>query len=140
MINRSATKGQILSEGFGGSGRTQYGVTTDKKTKRNGCINLKTLVEQKKLLIQDSDTIAELYTFIEKKNGTYSADEGYHDDLAMTLVLFGWMSNQDYFKNLNDINLRREMFQKRMQEIEDEVLDFIVSDGTDIDEPEPFNF
>ena len=115
-------QGQVVSGGFGG-GKTQLGVFTDKKVKRIGCTNFKSLVEENKLLIQDIDTIAEISTFIERR-GSYSADEGYHDDLVMPLVLFGWLVTNPYFKELNDINIRQAMYENHIKQIEDELTPF----------------
>ena len=127
MVNRS-TQGQVVSGGFGG-GKTQLGVITDKKVKRVGCSNFKSLVEEKKLLIPDVDTISEISTFIQKKN-SYSADEGYHDDLVMPLVLFSWLATNPYFKELTNINIRKEMYEARIKMIEDEVTPFgIINNG-----------
>ena len=127
FVNRN-TDGQVVSGGFGG-GKTQLGVNTDKKVKRIGCMNFKALVEEGKLLIQDIDTIAEISTFIETK-GTYKADEGYHDDLVMTLVLFSWLTTNPYFKDLNDVNLRHIMYENQMKRIEDELTPFgFLNDG-----------
>ena len=88
FVNRGSN-GQVVSGGFGG-GKAQLGVVTDKRVKRIGCTNLKSMVEENKLIIQDIDTIAELSTFIEKR-GSFAADEGYHDDLVMPFVLFSWL-------------------------------------------------
>ena len=121
FVNMSSS-GQVVSGGFGG-GQTRLGVQTDKKVKRIGCTNFKSLVEENKLLIQDIDTIAELSTFIERR-GSYSADEGYHDDLVMTLVLFSWLTSNPYFKDLNDVNLREEMYQSHIKQIEEELTPF----------------
>lgn len=121
-VNRNTKTGQVVSGGFGG-GKTQLGVMTDKKVKRIGCFNFKSLMEEKKLHIPDVDTIAEIATFIEKKN-SYEADEGYHDDLVMTLVLFSWLTTNSYFKELSNVNLRQALYQKRMQVIEEELTPF----------------
>lgn len=121
-VNRNTKTGQVVSGGFGG-GKTQLGVMTDKKVKRVGCFNFKSLMEEKKLLIPDVDTIAEIATFIEKKN-SYEADEGYNDDLVMTLVLFSWLTTNSYFKELSNVNLRQALYQKRMQVIEEELTPF----------------
>jgi hypothetical protein len=130
FVNRSS-EGQVVSGGFGG-GRSQLGVNTDKKVKRIGCMNFKALVEENRLLVQDIDTIAEISTFIENNKGTYEADEGYHDDLVMTLVLFSWLTTNPYFKDLNDVNLREIMYKNQMKQIEDELTPFgFVSDGRD---------
>lgn len=117
-VNRS-TKGQFVSAGFGG-GQTQLGVQTDKRVKRIGCQSLKSLVEEQKLLIHDVDTIAEISTFIEVR-GSYEADDGYHDDLVMTLVLFAWLTTCPYFKDLNNVNLRHIMYKNQMELIESEL-------------------
>jgi hypothetical protein len=121
FVNRS-TQGQVVSGGFGG-GKTQLGVVTDKKVKRIGCSNFKSMLEEKKLLIRDVDTISEISTFIQSKN-SFAADEGYNDDLVMTLVLFSWLSTNPYFKELTNINLRKEMYQTRIKMIEEEVVPF----------------
>ena len=122
FVNRN-TDGQVVSGGFGG-GKTQLGVNTDKKVKRIGCMNFKALVEENRLLVQDIDTIQEISTFIENNKGSYEADEGYHDDLVMTLVLFGWLTTNPYFKDLNDVNIRKEMYANRIKAIEDELTPF----------------
>jgi hypothetical protein len=129
FVNRT-TNGQVVSGGFGG-GKSQLGVVTDKKIKRIGCSNFKSLLEGKKLLIRDADTISEISTFIQKRN-SYSADEGYHDDLVMPLVLFSWLTTNPYFKDLTNINIRRELYEKRIQDIEQELTPFgIISTGHD---------
>jgi hypothetical protein len=136
MVTRHAL-GQTVSGGFGG-GKTQLGVNTDKKIKRIGCHNFKALVEENKLIINDADTISEISTFIEKK-GSYEADEGYHDDLVMPLVLFGWLTTNSYFKDLNNVNLRNIMYAKQMQAIEEELTPFgFYEDGKP--EKAPLNF
>jgi len=81
------------------------------------------MVEEKKLLINDADTISEISTFIEKRN-SYSADEGYHDDLVMPLVLFSWLTTNSYFKELTNINIRKELYEARIKMIEEEVTPF----------------
>lgn len=131
------TTGQTVSGGFGG-GKTQLGVVTDKKIKRIGCQNFKALVEENKLLVHDADTISEISTFIEKK-GSYEADEGYHDDLVMPLVLFGWLTTNSYFKDLNNVNLREVMYKKQMQAIEEELTPFGFYDDGGPEKP-PLNF
>jgi hypothetical protein len=133
FVNRSTT-GQTVSGGFGG-GRAQLGVLTDRKVKRIGCMNFKTLLEEQKLLIPDADTISEITTFIESR-GSYAADDGYTDDLVMTLVLFGWLTTQPYFKDLNDINLREMIYKSRIKMIENELTPFgFISDGQGSEEP-----
>jgi len=118
---------QYLSPGFGRS--TQFGVKMSKQVKRQGCFTFKSLLEEGKLHIFDADTISELSTFIEKA-GTYQADEGYHDDLAMCLVLFGWLTTNTYFKDLTDIDIREKLYDSQMKQIEEDLTPFgIITDG-----------
>ena len=132
FVNRDSKTGQVVSGGFGG-GKTQLGVQTDKRVKRIGCFTFKSLVEEKKLLITDADTISEISTFIQVKD-SYAADEGYHDDLVMPLVLFSWLTTNPYFKELNDVNIREAMYQARIKQIEEDVVPFgFVFNGTEED-------
>ena len=136
-IGQDPRNGQYLSS----SGRSSYyGLRTTKQVKRIGCSTFKSLVEEDKLLIFDQDVISELSTFTER-NGSFEADEGYHDDLSITLVLFAWASNDIMFKDLMNSNNRKALYQMQMQQIEDELTpfgfmpskdeepDFIVADG-----------
>ena len=59
--------GQIVGQGFSGK-KTQLGVKMSKTVKKVGCLNLKTLIEEDKLIFKDYDVIAELTTFIQKHN------------------------------------------------------------------------
>jgi hypothetical protein len=137
LVSVSRTpKGQRISGGFG-SGSSHMGVMTTKQVKRIGCQTLKNLIESKKLIIQDVDIISELSTFIETR-GSYAADDGYHDDLVMTLVLFGWLTNDPYFTDLNDVNLRQEMYESQMKQIEDELTPFGFYDDGQVDEVQTY--
>jgi hypothetical protein len=130
FVNRNTKSGQTVSGGFGG-GKTQLGVQTDKRVKRIGCFTFKALVEEKKLLITDADTISEISTFIQVRD-SYEADDGYHDDLVMPLVLFSWLTTNPYFKELNNVNLREAMYQERIKQIEEDVVPFgFVLTGTE---------
>lgn len=120
-VGSSSKSGQFLTTGF--KGNSLLGVKTSKQVKRIGCTNLKTLIESQKLLIFDKDIISELSTFIEVR-GTYKADEGYHDDLVMTLVLLAWASRDPYFKELTNVNLRNALFENQMKQIEEELTPF----------------
>jgi hypothetical protein len=136
MVSR-ANGVQAIGGGFGGV-KNQLGVNTDKRVKRIGCHNFKAMVEEDKLLITDPDTISEISTFIEKR-GSYEADEGYHDDLVMPLVLFGWLTTQSYFKELNNINMRKIMYEKQIKAIEEDLTPFgFYDDGNP--EADPLNF
>jgi len=126
--------GQVVSGGFGGSG-SHNGVRTDKLVKRVGCSQLKTLIETQRMQVFDRDIISEFSTFIEKR-GSYAADEGYHDDLVMPLVLFGWLTTNPYFKELTDANLRETIYESQIRQIEDELTPFgFIEDGSAGSEP-----
>jgi hypothetical protein len=125
MVSSDAKNGARITGGY--KGNATLGVRTTKQVKRVGCSILKTLIEEQKLLIFDVDIIAELSTFIEVR-GSYAADEGYYDDLVMTLVLFSWLSREPFFKDLTDINLRKELFEAQALQIEQELTPFGVFD------------
>ena len=99
------------------------GIKTTAQVKRIGCRVLKNLIEEDQLLIPDLMTIAELSCFA-IKGKSYAATEGSHDDIVMSLVLFAWVANQRYFKDLMDQDLRLKMYQERMREIEDDLTPF----------------
>ena len=125
-VASSTKKGAFISSGH--NTNATLGVRTTKQVKRVGCSVLKTLVEEQKLLIFDADIISELTTFIEVR-GSYAADEGYYDDLAITLVLFAWLSKDPFFKDLTDINLRKELFEQQAKQIEAELTPFGIIDN-----------
>jgi hypothetical protein len=115
------TKNKNIKVGGGFSTRSAFGIRTTKSVKKIGCSNLKTIVESNKLLINDFETIEELTTFVEDKD-TYKAEEGCHDDLAMTLVLFGWLITQPYFKDLTNNDIRRNLANETMKDVHDDLL------------------
>ncbi len=121
---------QYLTPGFGRSAK--LGVTTSKAVKRQGCFAIKSLIEDKKLLIHDSDIIGELSVFTEKGQ-TFQADEGYNDDLAMSLVLFGWVTTNSFFSDLTNVNVREGLFNAEMRMIENDLTPF----GEILDGSEP---
>jgi hypothetical protein len=131
--------GQEISEGFGGV-TPRYGVVTDKKVKRIGCATLKTLVENDKMIIDDEDMIAELSNFVERK-GSYAADDGYHDDMVMTLVLFAWATSCTYFRELNDGSRRELLYKDMISRAEEDLTPFgFIVDGTEEDPFKIVNF
>ncbi len=105
------------------------GVFMDKKVKRIGCSNIKDLVEQNKIDINDADTIVEMSTFI-AKGQSYEASSNGHDDLMMNLVLFGWFATTPMFTEMLDSNMRSFIYAQQAKQIEDEVLPFgFIEDG-----------
>jgi hypothetical protein len=128
-------KGQVLDGGFGG-GQAQMGVRTSEVVKRTGCSILKSLIESDKLIIQDFEVIKELFAFISKKN-SFEAEVGYNDDLVMTLVIFGWLSTQPYFKDMSSLDIRKDVYQETINKLEEEMTPFgFIDDGIDDAVPE----
>jgi hypothetical protein len=125
FVGNNSKSGQYLSGGF--SNGATLGVRTTKQVKRLGCTSFKSLVEGTKLLIHDPDIINEISTFIEVR-GTHKADEGYHDDLVMTLVLFAWATNESFFKDLTDSNLRKALYEEQFKQIEENLTPFGIVD------------
>ena len=119
MTEHGGRKGQRISSGFGGN--VYYGVRMTSNVKKIGMANLKTMIESDKLLIHDVDIITELSTFVQKRN-SYEAEEGYNDDLVMCLIIFGWVSNQEYFKELTNSDIRKKLEKEREQEIMESTL------------------
>ncbi len=99
------------------------GVRTTKQVKRIGCANLKTLIEQDKLVFQDYDLIYELFRFIENK-ASYEAEEGEHDDIVMCCVLFAWLAHQQYFRAKTETDVRAELWDENREIIEDSIAPF----------------
>jgi hypothetical protein len=114
--------GKRISGGFGKS--TDKGIRTTKSVKAIGCNMLKMLIEQDQVIINDYDTIRELSTFSRKGN-SYEAESGCHDDLVMCLVLFGWLSDQTFFREITDINTMNKLKQRN----EDELLESLLPVG-----------
>tara|TARA_B110001454_G_C12704198_1_gene427929 strand:+ start:400 stop:2025 length:1626 start_codon:yes stop_codon:yes gene_type:complete len=121
--------GQQLSGFVGGKRDSQFGVKTSKQVKKIGCSNLKALIEDDKLFIPDYDIISELTTFV-SGGDTFNAEDGAHDDLAMTLVLFGWLVDQQYFKELSNQNIRDNLYKNQLSELEDLTTPFgVINNG-----------
>ena len=120
--------GQIVGQGFSGN-KTQMGVKMSKTVKAQGCSNLKTLIEDDKLLVKDYNIVSELTTFIQNKQ-SFEADEGYNDDLVMCLVIFAWLVQQEYFKEMTDQDIRRRIYEEQKNAIEQDMAPFgFISDG-----------
>ena len=125
--------GQIVGTGFSGN-KTQLGVKMSITVKKVGCSNLKTLIEDDKLIINDYDMISELTTFIQKRQ-SFEAEEGCNDDLAMCLVIFAWLVAQDYFKEMTDNDVRKRIYEEQKNQIEQDMAPFgFISDGLDGEE------
>ena len=128
MCMMKGRAGQILGGGFSKRG-AQLGVRMTKQVKRIGCTNLKTLIEGDKLIIQDFNMIEELSTFV-RRGQSWQAEEGSNDDLVMCLVIFAWISNQRYFKELTDQDIRARMYEEQQNAIEQDMAPFgFLDDG-----------
>ena len=122
MCSMRGRAGQIVGQGFSGK-KTQLGVKMSKTVKKVGSLNLKTLVEQDKVIFSDYEIISELTTFIEKSN-SFMAEEGCNDDLAMCLVIYAWLVAQDYFKELTDQDIRKKLYEEQKNQIEQDMAPF----------------
>ena len=121
--------GKRITTGF--SKGVDIGVRTTKTVKSVGCSILKLLVEQNQLVINDMNTITELATFSKKAN-SYEAEPGNHDDMVMGLVLFGWLSDQQYFKEITDINTLMKLREKTDDDVMNDLSPFgFIFDGSD---------
>ena len=130
MCSMRGRAGQIVGQGFSGK-KTQLGVKMSKTVKKVGCSNLKTLIEDEKIIFNDYDIISELTTFIQKHN-SFEAEEGCNDDLAMCLVIFAWLVAQDYFKEMTDNDVRKRIYEEQKNQIEQDMAPFgFMSDGLD---------
>jgi hypothetical protein len=124
MTTYKGRAGQVMNGGFGaGRSQSQLGVRTTEPVKKLGCSVLKSLIEEDKLLIEDIDTINELITFVAKRK-SFEADVGHTDDLVMSLVLFAWMTRQDYFKSLTDADIRTQIYEEQIRDIEEDLIPF----------------
>ena len=122
MASMRGRAGQILGAGFSG-GRAQLGVRTTKAVKKIGCSNLKQLIEDNKLIIEDYDAVNELSTFI-VRGSSYQADDGCNDDLVACMFMFAWATDQTYFKELTDNDIRRTMIREQQDMLEQDMAPF----------------
>ena len=128
MTTQKGRAGQVLGAMFSGRG-SSLGVRMTKQIKRIGCANIKTLIEGDKLFINSFKIIEEMSTFA-KRGQSWQAEDGANDDLMMCLVIFGWLSNQPYFKELTNTNARLKMYQEQQNLIEQDIAPFgFLDDG-----------
>jgi hypothetical protein len=135
MFTESAGRsGKRISTGF--SKNSDKGVRTTKSVKSVGCNMLKMLIEQDQLIINDFQTINELSTF-SRRGVSYEAESGCHDDLVMGLVLFAWMTDQLFFREITDINTLDKLRSRNEEELMESLLPigFNSYDDEVVDEP-----
>ena len=132
MASMRGRAGQVIGQGFSGK-KTQMGVKMSKTVKKVGSLNLKTLIESDKIIFKDYEIISELTTFIQKNN-SFEAEEGANDDLAMCLVIYAWLVQNDYFKELTDQDVRKRLYEEQKNQIEQDMDPFgFMIDGLDDD-------
>ena len=130
MASMRGRAGQIVGTGFSGK-KSQLGVRMTAAVKKLGCSNLKMLLEDDKLLTVDYEIINELTTFSQKHN-SFEAEDGCNDDLAMCLVIFAWLVQQDYFKEMTDNDVRKRIYEEQRNQIEQDMAPFgFIVDGLD---------
>ena len=95
------------------------GIKTSSKVKTQGCLKLKTIIENDQLIINDFDIVSELSTFVLQKNRRYAAEDGYSDDLCSCLWLFAWLTIQPFFKDISDLGLRQRLFAERERQTQE---------------------
>lgn len=135
FTENSGRSGKRLTTGFSSKG--DKGIRTTKTVKSIGCSVLKLLIEQNQLIINDFNTVKELSTF-SKKGISWEAESGCHDDLVMCLVLFSWLSNQKFFKELTDINTISHLRDMNEEQLMNELTPFgIIDTGHDAFEEKP---
>jgi len=128
MTTQKGRAGQVLGAMYSGRG-SSLGVRMTKQIKRIGCANIKTLIESDKVLINSFKIIEEISTFT-KRGQSYQAEDGSNDDLMMCCVMFGWLSNQPYFKELTNTNARQQMYVDQQNLIEQDMAPFgFLDDG-----------
>ena len=116
--------GKVIAYGY--EAGAEIGIRTSTATKAKGCAHLKVLIENEQLIINDQETISELSTF-SKKGNSYEAEHNKNDDIAMTLVLFGWLVNQDAFKNLTELGT--EMFESLREKTDKDIMEELAPVG-----------
>jgi len=130
FTENAGRSGKRITGGFGG-GSVDKGIRTTKIVKSVGCSILKLLIEQNQFIVNDFHTINELSTF-SKKGTSYEAESGKHDDLVMCLVLFAWLSEQQYFKDYTNINTLMSLREKTEEDMEQDMAPFgFMFDGRD---------
>jgi hypothetical protein len=127
MCAMKGRAGQVLGTGF--SHKAYLGVKTTTAVKKTGCSNLKTLIEDDKLILCDYEILSEMTTFIQK-NKSFEAEDGCNDDLVMCMVIFAWMIAQPYFKEMTSNDVRQRIYEEQKNAIEQDMSPFgFILDG-----------
>lgn len=132
ILTSNDKKGKGLK--IGGSG-AKPGVKTTSRVKNQGAINLRTLLENNLLSVEDDEIIEEMGTFIQKGN-SFEADEGTHDDCVMTLVLFSWMIKDPWFLELASSDPQTALKKIQAERVNEEMSIFFSSASLDREDEE----
>lgn len=108
----------------------RVGVRTTVAVKSIGCSNVKTMIEQGRLLLNDEELINEFGTFV-AKGRSYEADKGAHDDLVMCSVLFAWAMSQQFMIDVTNGDIGQHLRESNlMDQIMSDLVPFgIIDDG-----------
>ena len=89
------------------------------------------MIEQNQIILHDYKIIKQLSTYV-VDGTTYNAEEGHHDDLVMCLIIFGWLSNQSFFKDMSETDVRNALVEGSSSLLDDDMTPFgWQDDGTD---------
>jgi hypothetical protein len=109
------------------------GMKQTRRTKPVGCSTLKDLIEKDKLKLNHKQTIMEFRTFSQNKL-SWAAEDGFHDDLVMSLVIFAWLTTQQKFADFIDrdeMRLASEVFSRELEDMNDEYNPVVFVDAGD---------
>ena len=115
------------------------GMKQTKRSKAVGCSALKDLIEKDKLIIHHRATVQEFRTFSEK-GVSWAAEDGYHDDLIMSLVIFAWLTTQQKFADFVDkdeMRLASEVFKRELEDMNDDYAPVVFVDAVNSAEYAP---
>jgi len=113
------TKGNELSQARG-----YPGIRTTSKVKSLGCSVLKELIEKDQLIVSSHKIISELGLFVMHKKSYASQDPSVNDDLCTTLWLLAWLTKQDIFQEVTNINLRSILTEQKQRYIDSTLTPF----------------
>ncbi len=114
------------------SGSGVIGIVTTRKVKSIGCQTIKNIIENHQIILNDFRIIQELEVFVRQKKGLYGAQDTYiNDDLCQNLWLFGWLTQQNYFVDLTNVNTNQIMGKSFVEQVDDYLPIGFRVDGTE---------
>lgn len=113
------------------------GIRTTSKVKGLGCSVLKELIEKDQLLLSAHKIIEELGLFVMHRKSYATQDPQVNDDLCTTLWLFAWLTKQDIFQEITNIDLRSILTEKQQQYINSTMTPFDFFKAAEIDAFDP---